>query len=120
MVRLRDGQITPLSDPENEAYLFHVSARNFDRPGWVYVTYYPGAGKRFGDEIVAVKLDGSKVERLGHTHSDARGLYRGEPHAVPSRDGRRLVFASNWATGDGSPSAQKNDIKAYIIDMRKR
>jgi len=33
------------------------------------------------------------VERLARTHSDADQLYRAEPHAVPSRDGRRVVFA---------------------------
>jgi len=121
MVRLSDGEITPLSDPNNEAYPFHISARNFDRPGWVYVSYHPATGKRFGDEIVAVKLDGSKsVERLAHTHSNARGLYRAEPHAVPSPDGRHVIFASNWASSCGSTSGPKNDIKAYVIDTRRR
>ncbi|MCX7826878.1 MAG: hypothetical protein N2689_15170, partial [Verrucomicrobiae bacterium] len=83
------------------------------------VSYYPADGKRFSDEIVAVKLDGSgAVERLGRTHSDARGLYRAEPHAVPSRDGRRVIFASNWARACGDSVAMKNDIKAYVIETR--
>jgi len=121
MVRLKDGRVTTLTDPVREASSFHVSARNFDRPGWVYVTYYPGAGKRFGDEVVAVKLDGSRsVERLGHTHSDAGKLYRAEPHGVPSRDGRRLVFASNWAINAAGSVASKNEIKAYVVDTRKK
>lgn len=117
LVRLRDGAITSLTDPRNEAYPFHVSARNFDRPGWVYVTYYPQPGRRFHDEIVAVKLDGGgAVERFAHTRSDAQGLYRAEPHAVPSRDGRRVIFASNWARDCGNSPASKNDIKAYVIE----
>ena len=120
MGRLRDGHVTTLTDPVKEASSFHVSARNFDRPGWVYVTYYPGGGKRFGDEIVAVKLDGSRsVERLGHTHSDAVKLYRAEPHGVPSRDGRRVVFASNWSSNAGASAGPRNEIKAYVIEGPK-
>jgi hypothetical protein len=121
MVRLKDGRVTTLTDPLKEASSFHVSARNFDRPGWVYVTYYPGAGKRFGDELVAVKLDGSRsVERLVHTHSDADKLYRAEPHGVPSRDGRRVVFASNWAIHAAGAAPARDEIKAYVVDTRKK
>jgi hypothetical protein len=120
MVRLKDGRVASLTDPEKEASSFHVSARNFDRPGWVYVTFRPGTGKRFGDEIVAFKLDGSRsVERLGHTHSDAEKLYRAEPHAVPSRDGRRVVFASNWSSNAGEPPPPRNEIKDYVLEIRK-
>jgi hypothetical protein len=118
MVRLRDGAVTPLTDPTNEAYPYHISARNFDRPGWVYVTYWPSPGQRFSDELVAVKLDGSgSVERYAHTHSDSNaGGYRAEPHGVPARDGRRIVWASNWmlnATGGSSTVTQ-----AYVVDAR--
>src|SRR5213076_873085 len=68
-VRLRDGQVTPLTDPSNEASVQHVSTRNLDRPGWDYVGYYKVDGERFSDEVVAVKLDGSRsVERLAHKH----------------------------------------------------
>src|SRR5207245_4596551 len=41
MIRLRDGAITALTDPTHEAYPHHASARNNNRPGWVYVDYYP-------------------------------------------------------------------------------
>src|SRR5207247_7849793 len=98
MVRLRDGAITPLTDPTNEAYPHHVSTRNLDRPGWAYVGYNFESGKRFSDEILAVKLDGSKsVQRFAHKHSAYSSCYRCESHAVPSRDGRRVIWASNWA-----------------------
>jgi len=118
MVRLRDGAVTSLTDPTNEAYPYHISARNLDRPGWVYVTYWPSPGQRFSDELVAVKLDGSgSVERYAHTHSDSNaGGYRAEPHGVPARDGRRILWASNWmlnATGGSSSVTQ-----AYIVDAR--
>ncbi len=118
LVRLRDGAVTPLTDPTNEAYPYHISARSLDRPGWVYVTYWPSPGKRFSDELVAVKLDGSgSVERYAHTHSDSNaGGYRAEPHGVPARDGRRILWASNWtlnATGGSASITQ-----AYVVDAR--
>ena len=118
MVRLRDGAVTALTDPTNESYPHHVSARNYDRPGWVYVGYYPAPGKRFNDEIIAVKLDGSQaVERLAHKRSSSRGCYRCESHAVPSRDGRRVLWASNWVT---QPSGADSllAIQAYVVDTR--
>lgn len=118
MVRLRDGAITPLTEPRDEAYPNHVSTRSSDRRGWAYVSYYPAPGKRFSDEIIAVKLDGSgAVERLAHSHTDRTGCYRCEAHAVPSPDGRRVLWASNWmvhGAGTGSPAV----IQAYVVDAR--
>jgi PKD repeat protein len=117
MVRLGDGAVTSLTDPVNEASPHHVSARNADRPGWAYVSYEPEPGRRFSDEIVAVKLDGSKaVERLVHEHSDFDQCYRCESHAVPSPDGRRVLWASNW-TLDCNPCGSTTDIKAYVVDL---
>ena len=118
-VRLRDGLVTALTRPENEAGLGHVSARATGRPGWVYVTYARGAPwKRFNGEIVAVKMDGSgEVQRFGQYHGTS-GFYRAEAHGVPSPDGRRVLFASDWLEdcdgGCGSPGL----IGAYVIDAR--
>jgi len=118
MVRLRDGAITSLTDPANEAYAHHISTRNLDRPGWVYVGYHTDAGKKYGDEIIAVKMDGSKsVQRFAHKHSAYSGCYRCESHSVPSRDGRRVLWASNWAQ-NCSTCGSSSDIKAHIVDAR--
>jgi hypothetical protein len=120
MVRLKDNAVTTLTDPNNEAYSYHVSTRNYDRPGWAYVGYYPQSGKRFNDEIIAVKLDGSKtVERLAHQHSNSSNCYRCEPHAVPSRDGRRVLWASNWILNCGSKCGSSSEIDAYVVDTRR-
>jgi len=117
MVRLSDGAITSLSDPSNEAYPYHISARNLDRPGWVYVTYWPSAGDRFDDELVAYKLDGSKsVERYAHSHSNSSGCYRCEPHSVPARDGRRILWASTWTINGTGGSGSVT--QAYVVDVR--
>ena len=115
MVRLRDGKVTPLTDPNNEASVSHVSTRNLARPGWAYVGYLALDGKRFSDEMVAVKMDGSfTVERYGRQHSAATGCYRCEPHPVPSPDGGRVLFASNWAQDCDSGCGTATDIKDYV------
>jgi len=137
MVDLATNAVTSLTDPGNgstvpyEAYAFHVSARNVNRPGWVYVSYYIGndsGGDRFNEEIMAVKMDGSgSVERFAQSHSDwenATGTtgqysskdsdydYRSQPHEVPSPDGKRVIFASNWVYhGNGGQG-----IEDYVID----
>ena len=117
-VRLRDGLVTELTDPRNEASPWHVSTRNLDRPGWAYVTYMTVPGKRQSGEIVAVKLDGSKtIERIARHRTIKAGRYRGEAHAVPSRDGHRVLFASNWA--EDCPECMPR-IEAFIADTRAK
>jgi len=119
MARLRDGQITALTDPNNEAYAHHISTRNVNRPGWAYVDFYPEDGKRFSDEIIAVKLDGSHaVQRFAHKHSAFDGCYRCESHVAPSMDGRRVLFASNWAEHCGASCGSPSDVEDYLIDAR--
>src|SRR5439155_4656141 len=73
--------------------------------------------RRFSDEIVAVKLDGSgTVERLAQVHTNLNGIYLAEAHPVPSPDGRRVLFASNWElAGDGL----LNSIQDYVLDTRQ-
>ncbi len=120
-VRLRDGLVTALTDPANEAGYSHGSARNTSRPGWFYVTYGRDpayAGRRFHGEIVAVKLDGSKsVQRFGHYHSTA-STYRAQAQAVPSPDGRRILFASDWAETSGTGGGSRSTIGGFVLDAR--
>jgi hypothetical protein len=109
--RLKDGAVTVLTPG---GYASHTSARNLRRPGWAYVTYQgrPKAWPPYGDEVVAVKLDGSlRVERLAHLHA-VRKDYLGEAHAVPSPDGKRVLWAGAWDAESGRP------IGAYVVDTR--
>jgi hypothetical protein len=112
MRRLDDGHVTVLSAG---GYASHTSTRNVDRPGWAYVTHdlnRPGDYPPYRDEIFTVKLDGSgKVERLVQMHSRVPD-YLSEPQAVPSPDGRRVLFASNWDKRSGRP------IGTYVADLR--
>jgi hypothetical protein len=119
-VRLRDGLVTSLTDPRNEATYSHGSARNTRRPGWFYVSFSRdplNAGTRFWGETVAIKMDGSgSVQRFAHFHS-TEANYNAEAQAVPSPDGRRLLFASDWR--DHCTTCGKlNAAKDYIVDAR--
>lgn len=120
-VRLRDGLVTALTDPTNEAGYSHGSARATGRPGWFYVTYSRDpayAARRFWGELVAVKLDGSRsVQRFAHYHSTA-ATYRGQAHAVPSPDGRRILFASDWAEFCGAGCGSASVFGGFVIDAR--
>ena len=115
-VRLRDGKVTALTDPANEASVLHVSTRSQDRPGWAYVSFFKSDGRRFSDELVAVKLDGSRtVERYAHMHSVTSGCYRCEQHPAPSPDGSMIAFASNWAQDCGAGCGAAGVVKDYVI-----
>jgi len=118
MVRLRDGQITSLTDPTNEAYAYHISARNYERPGWVYVSYYPNQpGLRFNQEIISVKMDGSKaVERWVHHHDNDAGCYRCEVQPVPGPGGFRILFNSVWNINCDEGCGSLAVRQAYIVD----
>ena len=73
---------------------------------------------RFNAEIVAVKMDGSgTVERFGHYHSTA-SVYRSQAQAVPSPDGRRVLFASDWAEDCGDGCGSRNVFNDYVYDAR--
>jgi hypothetical protein len=115
-VRLRDGQVTALTDPSNEASVLHVSTRSQDRPGWAYVSFFKTDGKRFSDELVAIRLDGSgAIERYAHMHSATSGCYRCEQHPSPSPDGSMIAFASNWAQDCGAGCGASSVIKDYVV-----
>ena len=122
MVKLGDGTVLGLTNPENEASVGWVSMRNLDRPGWAYVTYMNNPsqiGKRYWDEVISVKTDGSRaLQRWGHTHSDYAGCYRCEPHAVPSRDGTRVLVASDWAKNCAAGCGSQSVRQGYVFDGR--
>jgi hypothetical protein len=104
MRRLKDGRVTVLT---SGGYASHTSARNVGLPGWVFVTYQhigPGWPPYWG-EVVMVKLDGSlTVRRIAHLRTNHRD-YLTESHAVPSPDGRRVLWCSNWGAKSARPIA---------------
>lgn len=109
-----------------ETFGEHVSTRNQDRLGWAYVSYDTVANadtlaKRYDSEIVAYKLDGSKaMQRFGHTHAYEKSYPRVndkiQAQPVPSRDGKRVLFASNWTRKSYAPPTSISDVKPYVVD----
>lgn len=81
----------------------HISCRNIDRPGWAYVSDH-GHPTNVNQheatrEIFAIKLDGSNtIERFGkhNTNIEVNNGFYHQAHAVPNRDGTKVLFASNW------------------------
>jgi hypothetical protein len=109
MRELRTGRATVLSAG---GYASHTSARNIRLPGWAFVTHdednatYPP----YRNEIFAVRLDGSlTVRRLGNIHTSSAD-YEAQAHAVPSPDGMRVMFASDWMA--------KRPVQSYVADYR--
>lgn len=102
----------------------YVSCRNFAFPGWAIVTTEakPELCEKkipFADEIIAVKLDGSKTfKRLAHHRSSryakcdySYNQYWDQANAAISRRGRWILFTSNWRE-PGKPQ------EVYLLDAR--
>lgn len=67
------------------------------------------------EELVLVKIDGSQIYRLGYTWSRSAENYWAIPRASISRDGRYLVFDSNFDISN-TGSAQYTDV--YLIKIQ--
>lgn len=100
--RLSDGEITVIF-PMGAS---HTSARNINRPGWVYVTglYYAP----YLNEVVAIKLDGKEIERIAMIPNN-KVDYVSEMHGSASPDGKKVIVASNWGDASGP-------VQSYIVD----
>ncbi len=100
-VRLNDARQTCLIQLD-WSLAVHITAADGD--GWAFVeTYAPSdplpvsAGwTPYMNEILKVRLDGAEVVRLVHHRSRPVNSYEYQPRAAASRDGSRLVFASNY------------------------
>jgi len=107
---LATGEISVVADHK---YASHTSGRALHRQGWVFVTYHnrQTSYPPYLNELVAVKLDGSRTERIAHLHAK-KFNYVSEPHGVPSPDGLRVLWASDWDTED-------YPVQAYVADFRQ-
>src|SRR5579859_6168481 len=50
----------------------------------------------YGEEVLLVKIDGSAVYRLAHHRSRSAEAYYAQPRAAISRDGKYIVWGSNF------------------------
>lgn len=111
--RLSDSKVTVLTPG---GYASHSSTRNVNRSGWAYVTYQHRGPTwpPFWDEVVAVKLDGSMtIERIAHLQTN-NADYLSTAVAVPSPDGQRVLWASNWNAPSGRP------VGAYVAELKQK
>lgn len=88
----------------------HVSCRNTAFPGWALISNQGDGSNNFDKEIFWVKLDGSnEVRRVAHHYSSrSSGGYFAEQHAVTNKHGTKIIFASNYGSGE---------ISAYLVDL---
>jgi len=120
-VRLADAQRTCVLSLD-WSLAAHVSAP--DGNGWFFVSTYaprdpaplPGQWRPYTDEVLQVRLDGSEVRRLAHHRSRPFNDYCYMPRAAVSRDGRRLVFSSNYGLQSLLGYAT-NYSDAYLVDV---
>jgi hypothetical protein len=125
-LRISDGTVTNLvPNPDWEFQGTHISTCNSRLPGWVYISTCatPNIGgsvsDRFYKQIYRIKLDGSRIERIAHHHSDpayeiSNSDYWAEPHIAVNFDGTKMIFGSNWVTSTGAGWGVNN---TYVVDL---
>ncbi|MBJ2175335.1 T9SS type A sorting domain-containing protein [Aureibaculum sp. A20] len=101
----------------------HISAlaHKNTQPGWVAASLvgYKDGGQNgqtlLDQELVIAKADKNniKVYRIGHHRADEDQFdYWGEPHAVLSPTGTRVLFGSDWSGSDDGKS-----IDCYVVEL---
>lgn len=106
--RLADGQVTVLTQG---GWAIHTSARALGRPGWAFASTSPETNwGPYLSEIIAIKLDGSRVERICHARNSFSD-YQNEAHPCPSPSGNRVIFATDWGVNN-------LPIQSYVADFR--
>ena len=96
----------------------HISTRNIDRPGWAYVSDqgHPTDVNRYEAtrEIFAIKLDGSNTIQRFAKHNTVTNSYYHQAHAVPNRDGTKVIFVSNW---DNNTLESKTYAPMWVVEV---
>ncbi len=96
----------------SSATAMHISAKAYNKPGWVLISTYAtnGLPQWWTNKIMAVQLKKHpKVYLISNTFNEDAGYWT-EPHAVVNRDFTKLLFNSNWGSGD-------EDIDVYSISL---
>lgn len=126
--------LMPLYPRSGSAYALHISGQAFDKPGWVLVSTYGDSanyGKVLPDstmepmyrKLMLVELKpGGKQHAVAHTRAAERyqylsanegTAYFGEHQATLSRDGSRLLFATNF-NDQGPPSSYMIGLPSWV------
>lgn len=117
MVNINTGVRTSLFTTyiSGSATALHVSAKNFNKPGWALISTYAdggGNGKEWlHKKVFAVQLKANpKIYNLAFH----RGIYNGyfsAPVASVNRDFNKIIFNSNWNVNTSE------DIDAYMVEI---
>ncbi len=96
----------------------HISAVAHKNPGWIaasMVGYVEDGQALLDQELILARVEKGNVEvyRIGHHRSDENEFdYWGEPHAVISPTGTRVLFGSDWSgTYDGK------SVESYVVEL---
>ncbi len=114
MSRLSDGKYTRLLEPNIGG---HISGRGFNNPGWALVSTDINSDEfNYSTQLFEIKLDGSGIIRhFGYARSSCT-TYENYPMGSVSRDGKRVIFNSDWLYGTGSGG----DAVAFISEYKER
>ena len=96
----------------------HISAVAHKNPGWIAASmmgFEQDGQKLLDQELVLARVEKGNVEvyRIGHHRADEDDFdYWGEPHAVISPTGTRVLFGSDWSGADDGKS-----VDAYVVEL---
>ncbi|MBO0593573.1 hypothetical protein I2486_19415 [Cellulophaga sp. E16_2] len=96
----------------------HISAVAHKNPGWIAASMigYDEDGQALLDQelVIAHVAPGSvDVYRIGHHRADEDQFdYWGEPHAVISPTGTRVLFGSDWSGSEDGKS-----VESYVVEL---
>jgi len=109
-VALGGGGLVTVGGPSMGDY-WHTSARNVSAPGWGFVSH-DQTGDALSGEIYALELrSGGALKRIVHTNRSGNQDYWHFTFAVPSPDGRRVFYRSDWGDSGGP-------VYGFVADVR--
>lgn len=96
----------------------HISAVAHKNPGWIaasMIGYEEDGQKLLDQELVMARVEKGNVQvyRIGHHRADENEFdYWGEPHAVISPTGTRVLFGSDWSGAEDGKS-----VDSYVVEL---
>ncbi len=112
MARLSDGKYTRLLQPNIGG---HISGRGFNNPGWALVSTDINGEFNYTTQLFEIKLDGSgTIRHFGYARTSCT-TYDNYPMGSVSRNGKRVIFNSDWKYGTGSGG----NALAYISEYKE-
>jgi len=105
----------PLTGSWDTASGYHVSANNYERPGWAVISTYGGDENTWPYyQVFLLELkENPRIYRIAHTHGQyttTDDRYWSETKATINRAGTRIYWDSNW----GEPSGDVDTYQAVL------